>query len=122
MLVLFGGFLELIAGSNILGLCYLLGIVFSNPITTVLIAPFLYIFNQKAFLSFIQDVDVGCSLGVFACLGALAYFSRRPAVVSGIVIVGTCVYAFLETNLLGLNHLTALTLGYVFAKHYVPKK
>ena len=122
MLVLFGGFLELIAGSNLLGICYLIGIIFSNPVTTLLIAPFLYIFNQKAFLHFIQDVDVGCSLGVFACIGALAYFSRRPAIVSAIVVAGICIYAFFSSNLLGLNHIVALTLGFVFAHHYVPKK
>jgi membrane associated rhomboid family serine protease len=65
MLIFFAGGLEYLAGSGIMALCYLIPMIFSNPLTSLLFA-------------IPQEIDVGASLGIFGCAGALVwYFKRR---------------------------------------------
>lgn len=120
-LIFLAGFLEIVAGSTAVGACYLLGILFSNPLTSLFLYPIVEISSPGFLDSFTQSVDVGCSLGVFACIGALTHFTRKTKesfLVITVLIFGA---AAVDIKLLDLNHIAAMGIGLLFVQYYAPK-
>lgn len=120
-LLLFVGYLELIAGSGIILMSYALGILFSNPLTSVLIEPVLNLLSPNLSLKFVHEFDVGCSLGVFAGMGAVTCFVRHQKTILLGLTLGTLIVSYAESSILGLNHLIALAIGYTLGNYYVGK-
>src|SRR5262249_44959968 len=59
--------------------------------------------------------DVGASLGIFGCAGALtAFFKRAPLLLGGLAL-GTIGYSFVSGDPLSLDHLTAAGMGLLVA-------
>ena len=77
-LIIFVSFLECAVGTVFAFSIYLAGMFLANPLTTFLLEPFIKIFVPHLVPFFNQEVDVGCSLGIFSCIGALAAFSKFP--------------------------------------------
>ena len=121
LLLFLVGYLEVIAGSALIFITYILGIFFSNPLTSILIEPILRLIHPSLVDQFIHEVDLGCSLGVFAALGALIHFIQYPRVFVSILVSGTIVVSVMNSSILGLNHLIALAIGYGVGKYYVRK-
>jgi membrane associated rhomboid family serine protease len=121
ILLIFGSYLEVVAGSMIVVTSYLLGILLVNPATTLLIYSFLSLFHPGRLEVFTHRIDIGCSLGVFACLGALSHYLKRTSLLllTGSLMVAISV--FVSGNLLELNHIFALYLGAVIAHFHDPK-
>lgn len=122
LLVIFVGFLELIAGSVLVISCYFFGVMLSNPLTSIAVNGFLTVFPVANLHEFSQEIDVGCSLGVFSCLGALCHFMKKTAIlitVLSILIIG---YAVVIGDLLTLNHIFAIMVGVFVAMKQYPKK
>lgn len=115
------GFLEIIAGSSIVLIGYTVGILFSNPLTSAILIPPLALLNANWANFFVHEVDVGCSLGIFTCLGILAHFLKRPRLFLAILSFGTLIVAICTSSILSLDHLTACALGYGIGKYYVRK-
>lgn len=133
---IFGTLLELLAGSMLLILCFVAGILFSNLLTSSIgililrsaraVLPllgrdsFFSIPALEAYQHFVSDMDIGCSLGVFAGMGGLAWFLRHSTVFLAIWGIGVVIYSIQSGHWLELNHLTAMLLGYLIARRYVP--
>lgn len=122
LLVVLVAFLELIAGSMLVVTCYFFGIMLSNPLTSVVLEGMLNVYPIIPLTRFSQAVDVGCSLGVFACLGALCHFLKNTVALLVVSVVLTILYAWLIHDILALNHILALLIGIAIAMKQFPKK
>jgi membrane associated rhomboid family serine protease len=121
-LTLFAGTFEVLAGSGAVGICYLLGILFSNPLTSLALYPLIDLVDPKLLATFTQSVDVGCSLGVFACVGALTHFIQRQKLVLALLTLVIFASAAVDIKLLDLNHIVAISIGLIFGRYYAPKR
>jgi len=115
-------FLECVAGSTFMVICYGAGVLLSNPLTSLLIYPVVKFIFPNAYNSFAHEFDVGASLGIFACIGALALFSRYRKSMLISLAAGTVFVSIYTSSLLGLDHLVALAIGYSVGKVYVKFK
>ena len=120
--MIFVGFLELISGSILVVSCYFFGVMISNPLTSLAVDGFLHVFPIMPFANFSQKIDVGCSLGVFSCLGALCHFMRKSGRLIALLALGIIAYAGIVSDLLILNHIFAMLVGVVIAMKQYPKK
>jgi membrane associated rhomboid family serine protease len=121
LLVFAVGWLELIAGSAIVGVTYLIGILVSNPIVSIILYVWLWFFHPSALPLFVNESDVGCSLGVFCSLGALAFFLKRSRVIVALASAGIVASSVMTMSLLSLNHLPALVIGLFCGRLYARK-
>jgi len=121
-LTLFVGLLEMLAGSTLVSVAYLCGILFSNPITSIVITPILYLFSPQSAAHFMDVLDVGSSLGIFSCIGVLAYLLRYTKTFLIIITICVGVISYYENDLLSLNHLTAIAIGLGLARFFIPKE
>lgn len=121
-LVLFVTTLELLAGSAIVSVGYFFGVILSNPLTTIAMAPILYLFSPQAMMDFTQILDVGSSLGIFACIGILGYLVKYSKTFIALVSTGVLIVAYFQQDLLSLNHLTAIVIGLALARYFIPKE
>ncbi len=121
LLVFLVGFLELIAGSVLVVTCYFFGVMLSNPMTSVAVAAFLHVVRLDPGAQFFQKIDVGCSLGVFSCLGAFCHFMKRSGLLIFLLLFGIVIYAALVSDLMALNHLVAVGIGLLVAMKQYPK-
>lgn len=96
------GLLEIVVGSAEAAWIYAAGTLLSNPLTA-----FLILKPADA----LAERDVGASLGIFACLGALFCLMRQGVVSLAVVTVGVLFYARINASWISLNHLIALALG-----------
>lgn len=119
--IFLGGLLELIAGTRLLVLSYFVGTVFSNLITSGILALPVRLASAQGYLAFSQEIDLGCSLGVFSTLGALIYFLKRDRRSFLLIQMGILCFVVIVRHVLDLNHCIALSLGWTCAAAYLPK-
>ena len=122
MILLFMSFLEVVCGSGITFTAYLSGILLTNPLTSLLMAPWFYFFSPDRLEPFLHEPDIGCSLGVFSCIGALSLLVKKRTLLLGFFAAVTLVYNLVIHSQLGYNHLVALAIGYLIGKRYVASK
>ncbi len=120
-LSVFVGLLELLAGTEVVGIAFLSGVILSNPLTSALIIPIVGLFSNETLIHFKQSQDVGSSLGIFSCMGVLAYFFRHTKAALSILVLGVLAVAYLQQDLLALNHLIAIAIGFMFIQYFLPK-
>ncbi len=112
-LFLFTGCLEYLAGTTIMAACYGIPMLLANPMTSLFTIP----------LGLVSPLshDVGASLGIFGCAGALSwFFLRRRWIIVGPLLAATFLSSLYSQDGLILNHLPAIFLGiitgYIFIK------
>jgi membrane associated rhomboid family serine protease len=124
-LALFVGLLEMVIGTTFMGTFYLIGAIFGNIATTVALTPFLSVYdaiasvfggNSDRLAEFLRSPDVGCSLGVLSCVGAIIYLSRHPKILTGIVVAVSIAAAIFTRQIIFLNHIVAAGIGYLLAR------
>jgi phosphatidylglycerol lysyltransferase len=107
VLVIFTGGLEYLAGTGIAALCYLVPMLAANPVTAALIAA-LHAWIPSMDPS---EIDIGASLGIFGCAGALGLLLRWGRW----LVAGLCAGAILDAGFshlfMPLNHIVAAFLG-----------
>ena len=121
ILVALVGYLEVIAGSTLVLVTYLAGILLSNPLTSLILETLIRWIHPSLLHQFNHENDVGCSLGVFAGIAALAHFMDHPEFLLGGFAIGTVIVSLANSSILGLNHLVALAIGYGIGKYYAQK-
>lgn len=108
---IFCGGLEYMAGPNFVALAYFIPALLANPLTSaVFFLPFRWL-NPDWWESFRAIEDVGASLGIFGCGGALTVFFKRAPILLGGLAAGTLIYSALSGDPLSLNHITAAGIG-----------
>ena len=115
-------FLELLAGSTVVAAAYALGTLASNTITSIIFMPWIHWFFPDFLSKFSGDLDVGSSLGIFSCLGACIYLFKYNHIIfplMSVLIVGA---AFYQSSLQSLNHLVAISLGFLLVRYLYPKE
>lgn len=108
VLIAFTGGLEYLAGSGITAAAYFAPMLLSNPITAGTLAalkPWVTSFNPS-------EIDVGASLGIFGCAGALSIFLRWGRWLAIALCLGAILDAVISHAFLPLNHLVAIGLGW----------
>ena len=106
--------LERTEGSFIFAKVFLIGALLSNPLASILFSIPAAHFGLDAQAA--QSIDVGASLGIFACIGALYYesqYSRRMI----FSLAAVCAEEVLITrDVSQMHHLVALTLGWAVSR------
>ena len=112
---LFVGALEYALGLKVAFLSFFIPSLLSNEVLLGMIIPIKFI-KPELWSAVFVGRDVGGSLGVFGCLGALAFYSSRRMgilLATALCVIGVSIYF---SDLQQLNHLIALALGFVFAR------
>ena len=111
-LIVFTGGLEYLAGSPLTLACYLAAALAANPMTAGLLE------LLRTVIPSINpaEIDVGASLGIFGCAGALAHFLRWGGGMIIVLSAGAIASAALIHGFLPLNHLFALAIGWGLAR------
>jgi membrane associated rhomboid family serine protease len=119
------GLLELVIGTTFMGTFYIAGILCGNIFTTILLTPILGVYDfvlslfsvqSEALLHFLGSPDVGCSLGVLSCVGALMYLARQPKAIGIFVVITSIAGAIFTGQIMFLNHTVACAIGYFLAR------
>jgi membrane associated rhomboid family serine protease len=118
---IFMSFLECVAGSTVTFISFFAGIIFSNPLTSAIFSAILYVIAPSKLNHFLHEPDIGCSLGIFACIGVLSVLVKKPVILLGLFSLATLVYNVEIHSFLGYNHLIALLIGYLIGTRYVLK-
>ena len=121
-LLFFVGILEIVVGSTLVSAAYLLGVLLSNLLTSITLIPLLNLFSSALVNSFKLSVDVGCSLGIFSCIGFLTYCLKFTKTILSCFVLGILLVTFYQNDLLSLNHLTAMFIGLFIAQYFIPKE
>lgn len=111
------GIFEYLMGTLIMGSVYLVGMILSNPLTSLFLKGF-RLFQDNS-------IDVGASLGIFACGGALSWIllRRRWTFILPASLI-SLIQAYFAQQTLILNHWVAIVLGVLmgrFAIKYYPR-
>ncbi len=118
LLVIFCGGLEYLAGPWITSASYIIAALLSNPMTgatlNLVAARFAPSIDPGA-------IDIGASLGIFGCGGALALFLKHGRwLIAGLV--GASIVIFMtQSDPLALNHIAALAIGSTVAWYSLSK-
>jgi hypothetical protein len=115
MMVISVGFTEILAGSTIAMTAYLAGSIFSNVLTSLLLGSAFFLFKPGYLPTFLSEVDIGCSLGIFACVGVVTHFTRFPRVIATLVVVASIIGTMVTGVTLELNHIIAMLIGFEIA-------
>jgi hypothetical protein len=110
-LAIFCGGLEYMAGASFVLYCYFVPAFFANPFTAAIFYFPLRALHPQWWESFRQIEDVGASLGIFGCAGALSCFFRRAPLLLAGMASGTFAYSVLSGDALSLNHVVAAIMG-----------
>ena len=119
-LLIFGGALEILGGSTLAAFAFLFGLQ-SNIPTGLVLLPILKTVSPSLFEKTAYFVDVGASLGVMSCFGALAYL-LKPKVSIFMILSGISfflIYSIVGGDLIGLDHAIAVICGYSIAHIYL---
>lgn len=116
------GFLECIAGTRFVLVTYFVGVLLSNPLTSFILYPVINLFFHGSMTQFLSENDVGSSLGIFSCLGALLYLSRFTWRILIVLCLGIVIYSHFIGSWLSLNHIVSLFIGCAIGRIYVGKK
>jgi hypothetical protein len=112
MLFIFCGLLEFVGGSFIAAVVYLISMNANVP-TGFFILPILKACNIDLWKETMEYIDVGASLGIMGCAGALLQFLkyRRRLLLIGVVV--TILLAVVQRFYFGVDHTFAILLGYL---------
>lgn len=106
--------LEQSEGSLFFGKVFLMGALLSNPLASLLFSIPAAHFGFDA--EVVRSIDIGASLGIFACIGALYYesrYSRRMILSLAVVSAGI---VLITHDVSQMHHLIALTLGWAISR------
>jgi len=118
-LILFAGGLEYLTGTAIMAWCFFLPMLFANTLTLFIFQYPVKFWNEKLWSILIQETDIGISLGIFGCAGALANFLKhRKTFTVGLFIYSVGASLLLHDALLD-NHLVAYGMGFVILRAYL---
>jgi membrane associated rhomboid family serine protease len=106
-LVVFTGGLEYLAGTPLTLACYAVPMCLANPLTAATLA----LASRATAAIDPAQLDVGASLGIFGCAGALSRFVRWGGWLVGGLAAAAAASAWFNGSL-QLNHLAALGLGW----------
>ncbi|MGK5085361.1 rhomboid family intramembrane serine protease [Bdellovibrionota bacterium FG-1] len=115
-LVFFTGGLEYLAGSALTLIVYLPAMWLANPMTSALL-----VFAIKPWWGAVNpaEIDIGTSLGIFGCAGALTGFLKRGKWVAGILVLSVIFDSITRSSFMTLNHCVALSLGVILARGWL---
>lgn len=122
-LLIFTGALEILGGTSLAILVYCFGMEANIP-NGALILPFLKTLAPTLFRDTYSFIDVGASLGVMSCFGALAYFLKkkiRYTMLAGSIIF-FIFYSVRRNELIGIDHAVAVVIGYGISILYFRKR
>ncbi len=112
-------FCEVIIGSTVTCIAFLAGSMFSNVLTSLAMFPMLKLFWPAALPAFLNEVDIGCSLGIFSCIGATAYMTKYRGILASAVIVSALLGCITTGVALEINHVTAFAIGFFIASRFI---
>ncbi len=113
LLLLFCGLFEIVAGSLWLLIVYMVPTLLSNLLTIIFVFYPLKMLESRLWLQGILLSDVGASLGIFGCIGALVHiltYGRAIVFLLSAYILGD---AWFSHNLWQFNHFFALSIGWI---------
>ena len=114
--------LEVFAGSLFVGIAFVLGMLFSNVLTSLFFLPWIHLFFPAFIQRFSQELDVGSSLGIFSCVAAFIYFLKHSNAILMILYATVVVAAIYQHSLMALNHLIAMAIGYALTRVTFPRR
>jgi membrane associated rhomboid family serine protease len=118
MLFVFCGTLEFIAGSGVAALSFLVAMNANVPTAFVLL-PILKWVNFEVWQHVVSYTDVGASLGIVGCLGALLQFLKNKRKLLLLVCLMTVAATVFMKELFGIDHTFAVVIGYVLGHFYL---
>lgn len=119
--LVFGGLLELLTGRLLYGLATAAGLWLSNPLTVLLAAGPLAALWPEGYENFLREVDYGSSNAIYAFVGALAAFMRRPLWLLLPFFLNGVWVCVAKESWLALHHEVALFAGYLASRFvYLP--
>ena len=107
------GGLELIAGTQMAAIAFTIPMLFSNPFTGAILAGWVSPLITGVNLS---EIDIGSSLGIFGCAGALSLFLTWGNWLLLALALAAVAEAVMQQGYMALNHLIALALGLVVGR------
>ena len=107
-LAIFSGGLEYYIGSRVTAICYLVPMILSNPVTSL-------IFNFFGHTN-LFNIDIGASLGVFGCIGAFGFLIRYTAVFLGPLLATIAIQSIGTHDWVNMDHFTAIIFGLILGK------
>jgi hypothetical protein len=119
--LIFGGLLELLTGRALYGAATAAGLWLSNPLTMLLAAGPLATLWPEGWQNFLHEVDYGSSNAIYAFVGALAAFLRRPWWLLVPFFLNGVWVCVANESWLALHHHVALFAGYLSSRFvYLP--
>jgi len=118
LLIVFSATLELIGGTSLAALTYLVSIN-TNLFTGLFLFSFLSVFDVAGWDNTINQLDTGVTLGVLGSFGALLQFikyKKRILLFATLITTGICAF---QKNYLGIDHTFAILLGYIISYLYL---
>ncbi len=112
LLILCTGGLECFTGTRITIILYGISMILSNPLTSIFFQPF-HIISPT-------EIDVGASLGIFGCAGALSLLFKTGTYMKALLLILTFLFTWRSHQWLELNHWIALGLGLVVGSILLP--
>jgi hypothetical protein len=108
--LVFCGLLEYLGGSLLVACAFGAGAAAGNTAASLV-----YLFNPSG----MTELDVGASLGVLSCAGALTVLLRRGAWLFGALVAAAGASAAWTHSTLGLNHVVAVGVGWCVARLFL---
>jgi hypothetical protein len=116
--LLFSGAIEYLFGSSFAFLILASGLWLSNPLTQIIVEPFIKIFHPSQLQKFLTEKDIGSSNAVYAAVGALgACLSRRDWLMIPFFLNGLLLCIF-KDSFLALHHVFSLMGGFWISQIY----
>jgi phosphatidylglycerol lysyltransferase len=111
LLLVFGvGTLEYFRGTTFTTVSYAIAMCAANPVTAAVYWPTRW-FAPAVWSTLLAQNDVGASLGIFGCVGALVTILRQESWVFAVLAVFYTGYTLTTGRLLAMSHVTAVGIG-----------
>ena len=111
MLFIFCGSLEFIAGSKVAAVAFLVSMNANVPMALIFL-PLIKSLNYTVWQHIYSYTDVGASLGIMGCLGALIQFIKSKRKVLFLICLVTILICLYNRELFGIDHTFAVLIGY----------
>lgn len=121
MLIVVCGTLELVGGSTLTLLTFLIGMQSNIPMGLLLL-PVVKSMDQTVWKETMLYTDVGASLGIMSALGTLLHFLRHKRILLAVLIVVTIVLPLSVQVYFGLDHVFGVLSGYVIGYLYMNRE
>jgi hypothetical protein len=109
----FGALLEMLAGPLFFALATAAGLWLSNPLTLALASGPLSTLWPEGYANFLREVDYGSSNAIYAFVGALAVYVRRPLWLLMPFFLNGIWVCVAKESWLALHHEVALFAGFL---------